>query len=460
MPKKRTSRAKGTYHYAKRADGTKYRVYHSGHRGKGSYGHYKKRTPYKRSRKARSTAGTITGYGAYKLHGRGLNPGTQVPKVKNSKGGCCVQHKEYIGDVPASVAFVVAALPINPGQRSTFPWLSQLAENFEEWKPKGIVFFFKSTSSSSVVSTNAVANLGTVIMGTEYNVNNPVFGNKQQMENYEGAVSTPPSKNMIHTIECSKKQNPLGIYYVRSGDVPDGADQRFYDIGTFQIASVGMQANAQNIGELWVSYDIELIKPRILTGQPGANNVAADHFDLGAGANQTGLATDLTTALPARPFGTSVTRLMKPTLNSTLGGRLSGGIVPIANQTFDFLIPVLDGSGIPTGAQGDSVANAYYFPPGVNSGIYMIQYNAKYGTASTAANPLVAGINCQLVGLLNNDATTGINNDTSANTTTICTTFFLQVTNYYAAFQLAGTAGLTNPTWVDLIVTNLPQGIN
>lgn len=450
MPKTRSHRVKGAYHYAKRRDGTKYRVYHNGRVGKGtgrrSTGNYRKGGSYSRV----PVAGNyITGYGAYKRGRRTINSGTQIPSVVNSSGGFIIRHKEYIGDVPASQAFLLAALPINPGQPQTFPWLSQIAENFEEWVPRGITFMYKSTSSNSVVSTAANTALGTVVMATEYNVANPVFGNKQQMENYEGAVSCDPSRNQLQLVESSKSQNPLGIYFVRSGPVPVGSDQRFYDMGLFQIATTGMQANGSIIGELWVSYEIELKKPRILTGLPLNNEPAVDHFILPT-ASMT----------PNRPLGTQSTSVTLRTSQSNLGGYVTGGSVSVAQQPNGGLIPTLDGAGNPTGAFSASLSNTYYFPFGVTNGLYMVQYSSRYTTAGTADwNPVITTQNCALVNAFAGNTISNVPN-TGGGTTAIVT-FIVAITKGNAYFSMQGTTGTyASPLSADLYVTQLVPTLN
>jgi hypothetical protein len=55
--------------------------------------------------------------------------------------------------------------------------------------------------------------------------------------------------------------------YIRNGDVMSSADKRFSDLGMFQFATVGMQA-ASVIGELWVSYHVELIRPKLHVENP------------------------------------------------------------------------------------------------------------------------------------------------------------------------------------------------
>lgn len=426
------------YHYVRNSNGIKRRVYNRAARRATNV----RRAPTRRA---------IRGFGDYyakKGKSKALYKGMSPPSIVNTNTGFIVRHREFIGDVPASAAFAIAGYPLNPGLPETFPWLSGVAKNFEEWKPRGIIFEFKTTSSNAVVSTAANAALGTIVMATEYNPLGNGFGNKQQMENYQWAVSTDPSKTKNHMVETKAGQNPLGSYYIRTGPPPEGGDLRFYDIGTTYVASVGMQSGGQNVGELWISYEMELRKPRLESGEPTSAGPAVDHFNM---------TEDLTGIVPARPFGTVTAGLLEATSNSNLGGLLSGGIVPAASQAQGGVIPVLDGAGDPTGAFGPSKANTYYFPPGITKGVYQITYNAVYGTAGGSWNPTPVYTNCQAKELLNqnNLATQG---NASATTSVSCMgTFFVEVTKNWANFTLTGTTGTyANPTWVDMFVQEMP----
>lgn len=66
---------------------------------------------------------------------------TSPPSMHSTKDGFSVRHREFIQDITATQAFGGIALPINPGLPSVFPWLSQIAQNFEEWVPKGMCWF-------------------------------------------------------------------------------------------------------------------------------------------------------------------------------------------------------------------------------------------------------------------------------------------------------------------------------
>lgn len=208
------------------------------------------------------------GKGDYKVkenilleHGSGNMP----PIInKNDGTGFTVRRCEYITDVISSSSantFKLNSYEINPGLETTFMWLSQVAANFDEWVCEGMYFEFRSMSADALNSTNTA--LGSVIMAAQYNSVANDFTSKQAMENYEGGVSCRPSQSMRYFVECARNQTVLSELYVRSGSVPSGQDQRFYDLANFQIATTGMQGTNVNVGELWVCYQITLRKPKL-----------------------------------------------------------------------------------------------------------------------------------------------------------------------------------------------------
>lgn len=171
-----------------------------------------------------------------------------------------VKHREFLGDiVSGSVAgaFTNYTYPINAGLRSTFPYLSQLASNYEEYCFKGLVFEFISTASP-FLSTSA---LGAAIAAMEYNSSSPAFTSKFAMENSSMAVSTRLDKNLMYGVECATGANAQNCYYIRSGT--STLPLTTTDLGLFQFAvapGAGVPVNTV-LGELWVAYDVELDRP-------------------------------------------------------------------------------------------------------------------------------------------------------------------------------------------------------
>lgn len=214
---------------------------------------------------------TITGHGDYTISENALVYNKDaVPQFTSDNPRCTVlTHSEFVKDVRGSTNFAIDSFDINAANPSLFPWLSQIARNYEQVVWQGLVFQFKTTCATAVSSTNTA--MGTVVMATQYDVLSDAFVNKQQMENYEFSQSAIPSQSLMHAIECDPKlTSNNGLFYIdNASNNNTNADPRLYNIGKFNIATVGMQA-AATIGELWVSYKVCLMKPR----QIGNNNMS------------------------------------------------------------------------------------------------------------------------------------------------------------------------------------------
>lgn len=219
----------------------------------------------------------LTGFGDYQLKDCTLcKGGMSPPQIINTmnNGGFIIRHREYLGDISATTAFTLQQYPINPGQAKTFPWLSQVAPSFEEYRFRGLVFEFKSLSSDAVLSSATSSALGSVILSTQYDALDDPFINKTEMENYIYASSGKPSVDILHPIECKKSQTVgQGQLFVRPGSVPAGGDIRLYDMGTFNLATIGMQAASGVAGELWATYEVELYKSKFSSGDLQNNAV-------------------------------------------------------------------------------------------------------------------------------------------------------------------------------------------
>lgn len=211
---------------------------------------------------AQNMISKITGLGDYHVSGAGGIRNDNGPPQFAPGRTPRIAHREYLGDITSSIDFNANTYNLNPGDPQTFPWLEKIAKNFEEYKFHGLVFEFKSTSATALNSVNTA--LGTVVMATQYDSVEPTFSNKRTMENHEFASSTMPYQSVLHAVETKPSRTSISTnLYVLAGAQPPDTDIRLYNLGKFTIATVGMQA-ASNIGELWVSYDIEFFKPQLL----------------------------------------------------------------------------------------------------------------------------------------------------------------------------------------------------
>lgn len=353
------------------------------------------------------------GVGSYSIKENSLFAGG-IPTVISSNGkGFIVRHREYLQNIvtAADASFTIQSFPLQPGLSSVFPWLSQVAVGFEEYKIRGMIWEFKSTSSDSLSSTTT--SLGTVIMATQYDSSRPAFQNQQQMANHEFANSCKPSENMMHAIECARSQTVLGELWVRTGAVPQNDDERFYDFGTFQIATVGGPSVANTIGELWVSYEVEFFKPQLITGL--GLNLLTDHW-----WSTTGVST-------SNYFGSDYANAMNT--GSNLGCTLS--------------------------------ADTISFPSGLSEGTFLICYSVT-GSSTSVVAPGQTLTNCTAVNLFFSNDQTGAstNSNNGATYTKMMFQLVVKVNAQGATVRFSGATLPTSATNMDLIITQINGGTN
>jgi len=306
-----------------------------------------------------------SGVGAYKMRGQGMYTGhgaysnslidpdpsddriASFTSANDETGAITVTHKEYICDLygppttPGVVnqigTFVNQSYQINPALEATFPWLSQIAANYDEYKMNQLIFTYRSTVSDFATNNGQV---GTVIMATQYNAAAIPFQDKESMLQYDASESGKTTANMLHGVECDESKLKTGNGgYTRSNPVVIGQDIKTYDHGQFNIAFANIPTNLldQSLGELWVSYSVTLSKPKIFTGRGYA--IARDYF-----VNPTDTAY---TPQLSPPMGTPI-NLLKGQQNSigclviskTIFAPLPGGVVPVAyNAINDVIFP-------------------------------------------------------------------------------------------------------------------------
>ena len=196
----------------------------------------------------------------------GGGSGVTVNASDDLTGDIYYSHREFIGNVTAknsgagASAFDQKKFELNPGLSQTFPFLSQLASNFEMYDFQGLMFEYKPTSGE-----NATANsLGKIMMATQYDPDAAPFLNSVQLQNYDYAASCKPSVPMIHGVETANQQQSVNMMYVRTGN--SAKDKVFTDLGYFIVATEGIPfdtAGTQILGELWVTYRIKLSRANL-----------------------------------------------------------------------------------------------------------------------------------------------------------------------------------------------------
>lgn len=234
--------------------------------------------------------GMYTGRGAYTTNAlvKSSAGSLEVPEFRagrtNEVGAILVSRREFIRDIygpvsadgSASLPWEIQSLSINPGLETSFPWLSQIAQNYDEYSFKQLIFTYRSTVTDVGNSSNGQC--GTVIMAVDYNAAHPAFDNKQTMMEYIGAMSAKTTKSLLCGVECDPRKLVSDQFFVRANPVVVKEDAKTYDHGLFQLALANVPTELRNqaLGELWVSYTVELRKPKFYSAR--GLNISQDIF--------------------------------------------------------------------------------------------------------------------------------------------------------------------------------------
>jgi hypothetical protein len=247
--------------------------------------------------------GDYSGYGGVPVNSLIQGSNVTVPRMQGGDeiGSVVISHREFLGNITGSQLFENSTFQLNPGLVDTFPWLSQIAANYEEYSFEQLMFTYVSLLSEAT-SSGAV---GTIIMSTNYNAGNPAFLTSNDMLNNIGTISARPTDTpIIHGVECDDNKNVLPSYYVRVGEVPEGQDIKTYDVGLFQLATEGMPVSDQLQGQLYVSYQITLRKPKLFTA--AGKGIRTDVFKAFGSSSLTKMAGPTIYASPFNILGTTV----------------------------------------------------------------------------------------------------------------------------------------------------------
>jgi hypothetical protein len=203
----------------------------------------------------------VVGCGSYNVLENTLvhsHPTPTFGASRDEEDGIIIQHHEYISDVRGSVDFATQTHSLNPGNPAMFPWLSTIAQSFTEYEWLGALVEYRPTSGNIAGASPA---LGSVMLSSNYNVHEPPYASKAEVDSAQYTTQCVPCEGMLHPVECKKNVNLFNRYLVKTLAVV-GGDEALYDMCNVQISTQGMQS-AYTIGELWVTYHIRLTRPVI-----------------------------------------------------------------------------------------------------------------------------------------------------------------------------------------------------
>jgi len=254
---------------------------------------------------------------------KGMDSGfmtNSAPTFYNGNGANCrIRHKELVTTLSASNDFVNQTFLLNPGNPTLTTWLSQFAALYEQYRIHGMIFEYKP-NASFVTSSGG---LGFVNMATDYDAYDQNFASKLQMDTQEYSTDGSTVEHFIHPIECDPNRNFAKELWVNTNTNTDNVegDARLAFLGNFQIAVSGTVATGQ-IGELWVHYDVEFMRP---TGDGASNPSLYSQHIYGNSTTSTTPATNVVS-------NSSSTVAMTTTTNAGTGSLTYLTINPLAQH--------------------------------------------------------------------------------------------------------------------------------
>jgi hypothetical protein len=187
---------------------------------------------------------------------------------QKSSDSCVVAHKELIANLSGSstAAFTqLLQLALQPGLASSFPWLSNIAQNWQFYRFKRLRFCFYTRTGSTTV--------GSIVIVPDYNPADAAPSNEVIASSYEDVQEDVPWKDQCCVLR------PLAMHgigtkkLIRSGPLAANLDINQYDSGNLWVFSVDSAA-AAIWGKLWVEYEVEFMTPQLLPGGVELNSVS------------------------------------------------------------------------------------------------------------------------------------------------------------------------------------------
>jgi len=206
----------------------------------------------------------VLGWGAYgmpwEVKNNTLMTSSGVPSMHNSgDSGVRLSHKEFLGPLYSSTSFTSNTYHVNPGVWATFPWLSQIAANFQQYILLGAMVVFEPVLPDGIA---AFGSLGTVMIAAQMNPGAPNFASEIEMMQTKFVTAGKPSCTLMAPIECSPITGAGSAnLLVRTSAVPSNAVIHSYDHCKITVATNGQPSANVMLGKLWLTADTLLLNP-------------------------------------------------------------------------------------------------------------------------------------------------------------------------------------------------------
>jgi len=186
---------------------------------------------------------------------RGIVTRSSGPATSSSKGGgFCVRHRELINSaVSSNTTFAISnSYVLQPGNSTTFPWLSTIAANYEQYRFKTLRFVYIPFCPTSQA--------GAIMLMTDYDASDLPPTTETQFMDHPGATTAACWESITFRCEPSMLHALGPRKFVRTCAV--AGDIKTFDCGTFFVATDNV-TTTPNIGKIYVEYEIEFFVPQL-----------------------------------------------------------------------------------------------------------------------------------------------------------------------------------------------------
>lgn len=178
----------------------------------------------------------------------------KAPAITMSRDMCRIVHRELIESVTGSVAFTVQrSIAVQPGLAASFPWLSVMAQGWEQYRFRSLKYCYYTRTGSNVP--------GSVILAPDYDAADAAPATEQIASAFENVAEDAPWKD----IECRMTRLSMAAgqtrHFTRSGPLAANLDIKTYDVANLHLCTI--DGTAVPWGKLWVEYDVEFFVPQL-----------------------------------------------------------------------------------------------------------------------------------------------------------------------------------------------------
>lgn len=179
------------------------------------------------------------------------------PKTRQVGTGIRVRHREFLFNVVGSPNWTIQTrFATNPGLQSAFPWLSQVAANYEQYQVHALSYEYITRTGTNTP--------GSVQIIPDYDPMDPAPSSESAASSSQDMVEDSCWRNLVCKLNVANIHGMAKRLFVRNQSIPAGADLKTYDGAIINLATADSSGNP-TFGKLWVEYDIEFFIPSVVS---------------------------------------------------------------------------------------------------------------------------------------------------------------------------------------------------